>query len=128
MSERAPTVVTFVRGPSLLGDGAVRRHARVLSGQGLLLVREPENPVDRMAVRVETEDGPVGYLASPDCAQVAVHIDAGWVYTCVCVQAPAVLTVRRRRYVQPDTLIVRCVPIAPLRSARTRTRARETAL
>ncbi|MGE5508976.1 MAG: single-stranded-DNA-specific exonuclease RecJ [Chitinophagales bacterium] len=57
---------------------------RLQPGEALLLKREPENPHDPQAVRVETVDGQqVGYLRAGLARHLGPALDKGWQYTAV---------------------------------------------
>ncbi|MDN5864289.1 MAG: HIRAN domain-containing protein [Gammaproteobacteria bacterium] len=50
---------------------------RLAAGDYLRLAREPTNPHDALAVRVDWNDRKIGYVPRPDNAQVARQLDAG---------------------------------------------------
>lgn len=125
MTDRAPTVRAWVRGSALPGRGSPRRYARVLSGEGLLLEREPSNPAHSNAILVCTEDGPVGYIQRDKADILAPWLDKGWVYHTVCIQPALVRTHRGRRQVGDGSMRVRCVPVAPIARTRVARRVRE---
>lgn len=127
MSEKAPTVRGRVRVATLFDLGSIRRYAHVLSGEGLLLTRESSNPVDSNAIIVSTEVGPVGYLERAAAAQIAPWIDKGWVYMCTCIKTADIRVNHRTRkkQVHRDSLLVRCVPIAPIALSKVARRTRQ---
>ena len=53
------------------------REALFATGQPLALIREPENPHDGQAIRIEWRGEKVGYVPRPDNAGLAAQIDAG---------------------------------------------------
>lgn len=53
------------------------REAFFATGQPLALIREPENPHDSQAIRIEWRGEKVGYVPRPDNAELAAQIDAG---------------------------------------------------
>lgn len=127
MSNKAPTVRGRVRGLMLMQDRptAMRRYRSVLSGEGLLLTREPTNPVDPNAIIVATETGDIGYLERAAAAQIAPWIDKGWVYTCTCVVQAQSIRKGRTILIRRDSLGVRCVPVAPIVRSRVARRTRQ---
>jgi hypothetical protein len=50
---------------------------RLQAGDPLTLVREPDNPHDRNAVRVEWQGRQLGYLPRAENAAIAVELDRG---------------------------------------------------
>lgn len=56
-------------GPTLLD--------RLVSGQPLCLVREPDNPHDPLAVRLDWQEQQLGYVPRPHNAEIARRLDAG---------------------------------------------------
>jgi hypothetical protein len=65
------------------------REAHFAVGQTLDLIREPENPHDRHAIRIEWRGEKVGYVPRPDNAAVAEHIDSGATFAaCICDFVP----------------------------------------
>lgn len=76
----APCFNTKVVGVSFAGRQEAL--AGLHPGQPLKLVREPENPHDPAAVRVETRDGvPLGYLRAGLARHLATALDQGVQYT-----------------------------------------------
>lgn len=56
---------------------AASRWADMKVGDTLVLVREPENPYDRNAIRVEWQGEKLGYLPRAENREVAVELDHG---------------------------------------------------
>ncbi len=54
-----------------------RLEHRFAPGQRLTLVREPANPHDPLAVRIDWQNEKLGYVPRPDNAEIAVRLDAG---------------------------------------------------
>jgi len=112
--EAAPTIDAFVRGPTLFRRGVIY-HGEMLYGDPVLLVREPNNPKDSNAVLVtDQDDRPIGYIQRDKAAVLAVWMDKGWVYTGRVIVPAKITQQGNKRFVHPDTLVVRCTPIAPL--------------
>lgn len=127
MSDKAPTVRSRVRGVRLMPDfqQTLRHYRMVLSGEGLLLEREPSNPVDSNAIIVHTETGPIGYLERAASARIAPWIDKGWVYMCNCVVQAETRRWRGGIETRRDSLLVRCVPVAPIARSKVARRTRQ---
>jgi hypothetical protein len=53
------------------------REARFAVGQSLTLVREPDNPHDPQAIRIDWQGEKIGYVPRPDNATCAQRLDAG---------------------------------------------------
>jgi hypothetical protein len=65
------------------------READFAVGQKLVLIREPENPHDRDAIRIEWRGEKIGYVPRPDNAAFAGRIDAGETFAaCLCDFVP----------------------------------------
>lgn len=65
------------------------REAQFAAGQRLDLMREPGNPHDPLAIRIEWRGEKIGYVPRPDNAAIAGHIDAGATFTaCISEFAP----------------------------------------
>ena len=65
------------------------READFAVGQKLALIREPENPYDRDAIRIEWRGEKIGYVPRPDNAAFAGRIDAGEAFAaCLCDFVP----------------------------------------
>lgn len=58
-----------------------RLEHRLSPGQRLALVREPANPHDPLAVRLDRQGEKLGYVPRPDNAEIALRLDAGEVLT-----------------------------------------------
>lgn len=65
----------FIAGYQYHDGPAVEEDLRV--GDLLMLVREPDNPHDRFAVRVDWRGHKLGYLPRPANAEIAAALDAG---------------------------------------------------
>ncbi|MFN3752411.1 MAG: HIRAN domain-containing protein, partial [Thiobacillus sp.] len=50
---------------------------RLAPGQPLTLVREPDNPHDRRAVRIDWRNEKLGYVPREHNAEIAARLDAG---------------------------------------------------
>ena len=75
---RAPVRVLFTRVNGETYYDAAERFPRLLAGDPVRLVREPDNPHDRRAIEVWDEDGfKLGYVARGDNSAVARMMDAG---------------------------------------------------
>ena len=64
-------------------DGSSRQKiiAQCRIGEGVRLVREPDNPHDRNAIFVCRENGQgIGYIPADSSFRMADEIDRGWVY------------------------------------------------
>ena len=57
------------------------REAHFTAGQPLTLVREPDNPFDPLAIRLEWQGHKIGYVPRPDNARYAERLDAGEILT-----------------------------------------------
>lgn len=115
MTQKAPTVDTTIRGPTLF-PGAVRAHGECLVGDPIIVLQEPDNPVHSNAILATTiEDVPIGYVARENADIVAPWMDRGWMYIAKVIQAAKTKPGRGRvyRWVLPETLIVRLTPIPP---------------
>lgn len=113
MTDKAPTVVALIRGPTLF-KGGVRIMADMLVGDPVGLQREPENPGDGNAVICLNLDTAFGYIDRTSAATLALWMDKGWVYSANILSAAVVTRRPRTISVRKDTLIVRCVPIQPI--------------
>lgn len=127
MTDKAPTVEAKIRGSRILGREGALTYAGVRIGTGLLLTREPTNPVDPNAIIVSTEEQAIGYVGREWARQVAPWIDKGWVYTGVVIRECTRQHVRNRIRVWED-MVARLVPIAPIAISRTSIRKRELEL
>lgn len=113
MADKAPTVETTIRGPTLFPNG-VRAHGLCLVGDPLIVTREPDNPAHSNAIRAETLDGePIGYVARENADIVAPWMDRGWVYTARVIRAAEIVYRGRLRFIKTESLIVRLTPIPP---------------
>ncbi len=65
-------------GPRLEAEG----RAAFAPGKTLTLVREPDNPHDALAVRIDWQGHPLGYVPRPDNAHIAHRLDAGEQLAC----------------------------------------------
>lgn len=65
----------FIAGYQYHAGPAVEEGLR--AGDALALVREPENPYDRLAVRIDWQGHKLGYLPRPRNAEIALALDAG---------------------------------------------------
>ncbi|WP_303786475.1 HIRAN domain-containing protein [Azovibrio restrictus] len=65
----------FIAGYPYHDGAAVEEGLRV--GDALSLVREPDNPHDRLAVRLDWQGHKLGYLPRPRNAEIALALDAG---------------------------------------------------
>ena len=57
------------------------REVHFAVGQALALIREPENPHDRNAIRIEWRGEKIGYVPRPDNVAIAGSIDTGTTFT-----------------------------------------------
>lgn len=114
MIEKAPTIDTTIRGPTLFPQG-VRTHANCLVGDPIIVTREPDNPKHGNAILATTVDNdPIGYVARENADIIAPWMDRGWLYTAKVVKAAKIIVGRAGgRWVKPETLIVRLTPIPP---------------
>ena len=93
MSKPPETIFARLRG-TRYRDQRGQIHALMLTpGDPCLLEREPHNPADGNAIKVlcpncETH---MGYVDKVSAAQVACHIDNGWVYLCTVKSSHSVL-------------------------------------
>lgn len=127
MSDEAPTVVAEVRGGGLVGCTPRTYVLALQPGAGVLLEREPTNPVHYGAIRVLAGDKEtcVGYVDWESADRIAPWIDKGWMYTARVVRCAHIVRRGRRLYVHPNATI-RCVPLPPIRVS-VRARAQEPA-
>lgn len=72
---RADRLCTPVAGYAYALDPA--RETRFAVGQSLTLVREPDNPHDPQAIRIEWQGEKIGYVPRPDNVAYARRLDAG---------------------------------------------------
>ena len=86
-----PSHAELVKRFKIAGTFAIPDRGRVLkqlrAGERLLLVREPDNPYDDNAIRVDSEIGEhkIGYVPRADAAELARQLDAG--FCCVGIIA-----------------------------------------
>lgn len=68
----------------------VKREALLAVGQPLALVREPDNPADPQAIRIEWQGQKLGYVPRSENASFAQQLDAGQVLVArICEFSPA---------------------------------------
>ena len=72
---RADRLCAPVAGYAYALDAA--RETRFAVGQSLTLIREPDNPHDPQAIRIEWQGEKIGYVPRPDNAAYARRLDAG---------------------------------------------------
>ena len=78
MARRNRRWVCELRGPSILGKDAIRTYKLIAIGQPLILIREPDNPVDGNAVLVSDLIGVAFcYVDRDTAALIAPVMDAG---------------------------------------------------
>jgi hypothetical protein len=69
-----------VHGVTLTNKNGVNRQSIILRlwvQEALCLVREPNNPADRYAIRVDARQGIIGYIPASDAQNLATRLDAG---------------------------------------------------
>ena len=102
----APVVIAFIRGSHLVRG--VKAFLSLTMGEGVILEREPTNPVDPNAVKVfNATNEPVGYADYLSARILASHIDAGVIYSAYVISAPKI---KFGKYVQ-DSCRMKCIPI-----------------
>lgn len=117
---KAPTVVAKIRGYTLFDETAIRGYAALAIGDGIILTREPSNPVDKNAIICEIDcekhgSHPIGYVDRDSASTLARWIDKGWIYTCSIVQEPCLEQVGFFVRLSPTPeALVKCVPLSPL--------------
>ena len=114
---KAPVVIAKVRGYHLFDETAIRGYASLEPGDGILLVREPDNPADKNAIICEVDceqhgSHPVGYIDRDSAATLSKWLDKGWVYTSYVIRGPQLDTVGFFIRLSPTPEAkVKCVPI-----------------
>ena len=117
---KAPVVIAKVRGYTLFDETAIRGYAGLEPGDGILLVREPDNPADKNAIICEVDceqhgSHPVGYVDRNSASTLTKWIDKGWIYTCSVIQGPCLEQVGFFIRLSPTPeALVKCVPLSPL--------------
>lgn len=117
MKAKAPTIDAFVRGPTLFPQG-VAHHANLLVGDPVMLIREPDNPKDSNAVAcLDKDENGFGYIQRDKAATLALWMDKGWLYLGKIIVPAKITHDGNKKFVHPDTLVVRCTPVMPMKKA-----------
>ena len=90
MTERRipPTRYALVKG-AFYRSPEIRQYVEMLdAGSPLALVREPENPYDANAIKVQDPDSELhlGYINKEMAELLAPDMDDGWAFTCTVVE------------------------------------------
>lgn len=85
MREEAPTFKDVqLRAPHLVGREAIEMYKLLQTGTDLVCTREPDNPIDPLAVLVGEfhydELVQIAYIQRPINEEVARWMDKGWIY------------------------------------------------
>lgn len=72
-----PEVLLFAHVAGFEYHAGPRLFDQLAPGQPLALVREPDNPHDRLAMRIDWQGEKLGYVPRPDNAEIARRLDAG---------------------------------------------------
>lgn len=120
MADKAPTIIAKIRGYTLFDLDAIQMYAGLEEGNGIVLLREPDNEVDGNAIICEKNcdkcgGHPVGYIDRDSAKRLAPWIDKGWVYTGVIVREPNLTQVGMFIRLEPTPEAeVKCIPHQPL--------------
>jgi hypothetical protein len=131
VTDKAPIVFAAVRGVRLGGKGALLFYMDIAVGDGVILIREPDNHVDGNAVKVHEGEyeAHIGYVQRDKAAILAKFMDAGWIYL-----ARVVKRAKRKRMpkdvigVVDGTLRIKCTPLEPPMASAKRKAARPVKL
>ena len=123
---KAPTVIAKIRGFTLFGQDGILTYAGLEKGEGIVLIREPDNPVDRNAIITEKNCEDCGghafaYIDRHSAQRLAPWIDRGWVYTGIIVREADVMKFGPFSRLNPKPEAeVKCIPHQPLTSKQKR--------
>lgn len=117
---KAPTIIAKIRGYTFFDQDAIYGYAALIEGDGIVLLREPDNAVDGNAIICErncNECGghPVGYIDRDSAKKLSQWMDKGWVYTGIIVREPCLEEMGPLIRLQPTPEAeVKCIPHQPL--------------
>jgi hypothetical protein len=95
---------SMICGVSLFGAVGRAKYRWLVANQPLLLIREPDNPVDENAVMIADVLGNVfGYVARIDAAKIAPSMDKGEIWMCKVLAKPFILIWRDETGLQERT-------------------------
>lgn len=116
-----PTTATRIKVPLSLQPLVAPLLPQLTPGSPVVPLREPENPADELAVRLETAEGDhVGYVERRLAARLAPWMDAGWIYTGVVQDHALWRRGRRPGWASPTVLLSPLLRMSQCVAARSR--------